>query len=58
MENYEPPRHGLMHAAMTEGLLDQDGRPKPISMQGLGGDLTYNSAYSLRRSNRCYMYVM
>ena len=44
MENYEPPRHGLMHAAMTEGLLDQDGRPKPISMQGLGGDLTYNSA--------------
>ena len=28
-----PPQHGLLDAALTEGLLDADGRPKPLAAQ-------------------------
>jgi hypothetical protein len=28
-----PPQHGLLETALTEGLLDADGRPKPLPAQ-------------------------
>lgn len=28
-----PPQHGLLETALTEGLLDPDGRPKPLPAQ-------------------------
>ena len=36
-EDYRPPQRGLLNAALTESLLDSDGRPKPLPVLGGGG---------------------